>query len=229
MKNIPEHLGIIIDGNRRWARKRRLPTLEGHRQGYINLKKIGKLCRKRGIKILTIFVFSTENWNRSKEELSYLFRLLTQAFSKREIAELDKEGIRLKVIGHKEKLDKNLQRLIQKAEERTKNNKDGILNLAISYDGRSDIIEAIKKIIKKKIKPEKITHDLVSKNLWTEGLQDPDLIIRTSGELRMSGFLTWQSVYSELYFSNKLWPDFNEKDLDLALSDYVKRQRRFGK
>lgn len=228
-KNIPYHLGIIIDGNRRWAKERGLPTLEGHRRGYDKLKKVGKWCKAKGIKILTIFAFSTENWNRSKEEVSYLMHLLSQAFNKKEVDELDKEGIRLRVIGQKERLDKRLQKLIQQAEERTKNNKEGILNLAISYGGRPEIIEAIKKIIKKKIPPEKITEKIVSQNLWTEGLPDPDLIIRTSGELRISGFLTWQAVYSELYFCKKYWPDFSEKDLDIALLDYTRRQRRFGK
>lgn len=228
-KNIPYHLGIIIDGNRRWAKKKGLPTLEGHRQGYNKLKKVGKWCKAKGVKILTIFAFSTENWNRSKEEVSYLMRLLVQAFSKKEVDELNKNGIQLRVIGQKERLAKDLQKMIREAEGRTENNKEGILNLAISYGGRPEIIEAIKKIIKKKIPPEKITEEIISQNLWTEGLSDPDLIIRTSGEQRTSGFLTWQSVYSELYFCKKYWPDFTEKDLDEALLDYKLRQRRFGK
>ena len=228
-KNIPYHLGIIIDGNRRWARERGLPTFQGHLRGYEKLRKVGKWCKNRGVKILTIFAFSTENWNRSKEEVSYLMKLLVRAFSKKEVDEIDKEGIRLRVIGQKERLNKNLQRMIQEAEELTKNNKEGILNLAISYGGRPEIIEAVKRIISKKIAPEKITEEVISQNLWTEGLPDPDLIIRTSGEQRTSGFLTWQAAYSELYFCKKYWPDFSEKDLDLALSDYASRQRRFGK
>jgi len=228
-KKIPYHLGIIIDGNRRWSKERGLPTLEGHRSGYEKLKKVGEWCKNKGVKILTIFVFSTENWNRSKEEVSYLMKLLARAFDKSEIANLNKKGIRLRVIGQKERLNKNLQKLIQQAEEQTKNNKEGILNLAISYGGRPEIIEAVKKIIKKNIPPEKITENIISQNLWTEGLPDPDLIIRTSGELRISGFLIWQAAYSELYFCPKYWPDFSEEDLDEALSEYSRRQRRFGK
>ncbi|MDD2697015.1 MAG: polyprenyl diphosphate synthase [Candidatus Pacebacteria bacterium] len=228
-KNVPYHLGIIIDGNRRWAREKGLPTFEGHRQGYNKLKKVGKWCKAKGIKILTIFAFSSENWNRSKDEVSYLMRLLAQAFSKKEVDELNKDGIKLRVIGQKERLDKNLQKMIEEAEEKTKNNKEGILNLAISYGGRPELIEAIKKIIKQKISPEKITEEIISQNLWTEGMPDPDLLIRTSGEQRTSGFLTWQSAYAELYFCKKYWPDFSEKDLDDALLDYARRQRRFGK
>ncbi len=148
---------------------------------------------------------------------------------KKEVDDLNKDGIQLRVIGQKERLDKDLQKLIQEAEEKTKNNKEGILNLAISYGGRLEIIEAIKKIIKKKIPAEKITEEVVNQNLWTEGEPYPDLIIRTSGEQRTSGFLTWQAAYSELYFCPKYWPDFTKEDLDEAISDYALRQRRFGK
>ena len=228
-KNIPYHLGIIIDGNRRWAKERGLATLEGHRAGYGKLKEVAKWCQKKGIKILTIFAFSTENWHRSKAEVNYLMDLLSQAFTEKELSIFNKQGIRLKVIGQKERLGKGIQALIKKAEEKTKNNKKGVLNLAISYGGRVEIIEAIKKIIKKNIKPEQVTEELVSGNLWTQGMPDPDLIIRTSGELRTSGFLTWQSVYSELYFCEKYWPDFTERDLEKILENYEKRQRRFGK
>ena len=227
--NLPYHLGIIVDGNRRWAKERGLPSFQGHQQGFENLKKIGKYSRERGIKILTAFVFSTENWHRSEKEVTYLMNLLAQALNEKEMNELHKEGIRLKVIGQKERLNKKLQELIKKAEGLTKNNKEGIFNLAISYGGRAEVIEAIKKIIKKKIDFKKITEEVVSQNLWTEGLPDPDLIIRTSGELRTSGFLTWQAAYSELYFAKKYWPDFTEKDLDIALKDYSQRGRRFGR
>ena len=228
-KNIPYHLGIIIDGNRRWARERGLSDLEGHRRGLEKLKKVGKWCKNKGVKILTIFVFSTENWNRSKGEVNYLMRLLKQALGKKEIDRLNKDGIKLQVIGQKERLDKSLQELIKKGEERTKNNKEGILNLAVSYGGRPEIIAAIKEIIKKKIPVEKITEEVVNQNLWTAGLPYPDLIVRTSGELRTSGFLTWQTAYSELYFCKKHWPAFSEKDLDEALREYSRRQRRFGR
>jgi len=228
-KNIPYHLGIIMDGNRRWAKSKGLPTLEGHRRGYQKVKEVGRWCKKKGIKVLTVWAFSTENWNRSEKEVNYLMKLLERALSKKEIAWLNKDGIRLRVIGQKERLNKNLQIAIEKAEETTKNNKEGILNLAISYGGRPEIVETIKKIIKKKVSLDKINEDLINQNLWTAGLPDPDLIIRTSGELRLSGFLIWQSVYSELFFLKKHWPDFTEKDLDIILADYAQRQRRFGR
>ena len=227
--NLPYHLGIIIDGNRRWAKERGLSSFQGHWQGFKNLKRIRKWTQERGIKVLTVFVFSTENWHRSKQEVSYLMNLLARALSKKEVNVLVKEGIRLKVIGQKERLSKKLQKLIKEAEELTKDNKEGIFNLAISYGGRAEVIEAIKKIIKRKIDPKEITEEVVSQNLWTEGLVDPDFIIRTSGELRTSGFLTWQAAYSELYFAKKYWPDFTEKDLDIALEDYSRRGRRFGR
>jgi len=228
-ENIPYHVGIIIDGNRRWAKEKGLPTLEGHRRGLDKLRKVGRWCKDRGVKILTIFAFSTENWKRTKKEVDYLMRLLGQALSKREVKQLNRDGIRLQVIGQKERLGKTLQKIIRNAEEGTKNNKEGILNLAISYGGRAEILQAINKIIKKKVPFSKITEEMVNENLWTAGLPFPDLIIRTSGEQRTSGFLLWQSAYSELYFLKKCWPDFSEKDLDEAFVEYSKRQRRFGK
>jgi len=228
-KKIPYHLGIIIDGNRRWAKKRGLPTFEGHRRGLKNLKKIGECARKQGVKILTIYAFSTENWNRSKIEVNYLMRLFGQSLSKKNIQEYHQKGIKIQIIGQKERLSETLQEKIAEAEKLTKNNKKGILNLAISYGGRPEITQAIKKIIKKKISDCKITEDLVSQNLWTAGLPDPDLIIRTGGEQRLSNFLSWQSAYSELYFSNKYWPEFKEKDLEKALKEFAQRQRKFGK
>jgi undecaprenyl diphosphate synthase len=228
-KNIPRHIAIIMDGNRRWAKSKGLPTLEGHRRGYNKVKEVGNWCKKKGIKVLTLWAFSTENWNRSKEEVDYLMRLFKHALSKKEVSGFNKNGIRLQIIGQKERLSKELQQLVKEAEEKTKNNKEGILNLAISYGGRPDILQAIQKIIEKKIPAEKISEEIVDRNLLTAGLPDPDLMIRTSGELRTSGFLIWQSAYSELYFSEKYWPDFAEKDLDRALEDYANRQRRFGK
>ena len=228
MKKVPYHLGIIIDGNRRWAQKRGLPSFEGHRRGLEKVKEIGKWCKKRGVKILTLFAFSTENWDRSKTEVNYLMKLLGQALAKKNIKEIDKEGIKIQVIGQREKLPSQLQEIIKKAEEITQNNKEGILNIALSYGGRAEIVEAVKKIVKKNPLPE-ITEDLISRNLWTAGEPYPDLIIRTAGEQRLSNFLLWQAAYSELYFSEKYWPEFTEKDLDEALRNYTQRQRRFGK
>jgi undecaprenyl diphosphate synthase len=226
--NIPFHVGIIMDGNRRWAKSKGLPSLEGHRRGYNKVKQVGKWCKKRGIKILTLWAFSTENWNRPKEEVDYLMKLLKHALSDKEINELNKDGIKLQVIGQKERLSRELQEAVKKAEEKTKNNKEGILNLAISYGGRPEIIEMVQRLIKKGIPAEKINEEVISENLWTDGLADPDFIIRTSGEQRLSGFMPWQAVYAELYFCQKHWPDFSEKDLDEALADYANRQRRFG-
>lgn len=229
IKTVPYHLGIIIDGNRRWAKKRGLPSFEGHRKGLNQVGKMGELCKKRGIKIVTLYTFSTENWNRSKKEVSYLMNLFSEALNKKNIKKLHQRKIKLQVIGQREKLSKLLQKRIKKAEELTKNNKEGILNLAISYGGRPEIIQAIESIIKKKISADKITEDLINQNLWTAGLPYPDLIIRTGGAQRLSNFLTWQSAYSEFYFTKKCWPAFTEKDLDKALIDYSQRQRRFGR
>lgn len=228
MKNIPIHLGIIIDGNRRWAKKRGLPSFEGHRRGLDKVNKIGEWCRKRGVKILTLYTFSTENWNRSKKEVSYLMKLFVRALCNQNVKELRQKGIKLKVIGQRERLPKSLQKRIKEAEKLTKKGKEGILNLAISYGGRTEIIQAVKNIIEKKIPANKVTEDLIDKNLWTADLPEPDFIIRTGGEQRLSNFLTWQSVYSEFYFTKTLWPGFTEKDLDKALLDFSNRQRRFG-
>ncbi|MFA5355162.1 MAG: polyprenyl diphosphate synthase [Candidatus Paceibacterota bacterium] len=228
-KNIPYHVGIIMDGNRRWAKKNNLPTLEGHRRGYDKIKKVGKWCKEKGVKILTVWGFSTENWLRSKKEVEYLMRIFKLALSKKEIAWINKENIRLRIIGQKERFSKDIQKLMAEAERETKNNTGGILNLALSYGGRAELLEAVKKIAKDNIPAANITEKLISDNLWTAGQKDPDLIIRTSGERRTSGFLLWQSVYSELYFCKKFWPDFEEKDLDEAFLDYASRERRFGK
>ena len=225
MKKVPYHLGIIIDGNRRWAREKGLPALEGHRKGLAKVKELIKWSKERGVKILTLFVFSTENWKRTKREVNFLMKLVKSAIADN-LKELHKEGIKVRIIGQKERLPGFLQKTIVQAEELTKNNKGMVLNFALSYGGRAEIAQAIKKIIKEKILPEKITEDVISQNLWTSDL---DLIIRTGKEQRISNFLIWQAAYSELYFCKKYWPAFTEKDLDEALADYAQRQRRFGK
>ena len=226
---IPYHLGIIIDGNRRWARERNLPTLEGHRRGFDKVKKIGDYAWEKGVKIITVYCFSTENWNRSKIEIKYLMKLLSQALKRKNIETYHKKGIKIQIIGQKERLSKDLQKQIKEAEGFTKNNRKGVLNLAISYGGKQEIIEAIKNIIKNKTSADRITEDLISQNLWTADLPNPDLIIRSGGEQRLSNFLTWQSAYSELYFIKKYWPAFTEDDLDKAFDNYSFRQRRYGK
>lgn len=226
-KIIPKHIGIIMDGNRRWARKKGLPTLIGHKRGYDIAMKVGEWCLDRGVKILTIYAFSTENWNRSKKEVSYLMRLLRQAFTN-EIDNLHAKGIQVRVIGIEKGLSKDIKDAIKKAMQLTRNNKRGVLNIALNYGGRSEITEAVKKITKMKLKPSQITEKLISKNIFTADLPDPDLILRTSGEYRLSGFMTWQSAYSELLFIDKPWPAFTEKDVDAAINEYSRRNRRFG-
>ena len=224
--NTPHHLGIILDGNRRWAQEKKLPVFQGHKKGGENVKKAIQWCKNRGIKTLTLFAFSTENWRRPKIEVSYLMKLLTDSFSKKNLKEAHASGIKIKVIGQKEKFSKSLQKKIKEIEEWSKDNKVMTVNFALSYGGRAEIVEAFKKIIKKKIPLEKINEDIIKENLWTS---DVDLIIRTGKEQRTSNFLIWQGAYSELYFSQKYWPEFTEQDLDEALADYDNRQRRLGK
>jgi len=232
MKNVAnhgiKHLGIIMDGNRRWARQHGLPTLEGHRRGYSLAKKIGDWCLNRGIEVLTLFAFSTENWNRSKKEVKYLMGLFEMMLTK-DLDELNRKNIRLTVIGRITGLPLRLQKHIENAVEVTKNNTRGTLQLAINYGGRAEIVDAVKQLVKEARSASKITEESISEKLYTSHQPDPDLIIRTSGEQRTSGFLAWQAAYSELYFTKKHWPEFTERDLDEALSEYGRRQRRFGK
>lgn len=225
---IPHHVAIIMDGNRRWARKNNLTSIEGHMAGSKNFKKIAEACYKKGVKILTVYAFSTENWKREKIEVSYLMKLLI-LFLKKELFTFKKKNIKLNIIGEIEKLPENVRKITKKAIRDTEDNKRGILNLAISYGGRTEILRAVKKIIKDKINPDKINEELFGSYLYTAGQPDPDLLIRTSGEMRTSNFLPWQCIYSELYFSQKLWPDFSEKDLDEAIEEFRNRQRRLGK
>lgn len=228
MNSIPKHIGIIMDGNRRWAKEKGLPTLEGHRRGYEKIKEVGDWCSARGIKILTIFAFSTENWQRSKEEVEYLMNILHFGLTK-ELHEFDKRGIKLKIIGRREGLPEKVARARDEAEKQTAGNTSGLLQIAINYGGRPELVDAVKKIVTRDVPAEKINEEMIEQNLYTAGVPDPDLIIRTSGEQRLSGFLLWQSAYSELYFCSKYWPDFREQDLDETLNWYAGRGRRFGK
>ncbi len=225
MEKIPHHLGIILDGNRRWAKERRLTSFEGHRRGLEKITDVVKWCRKRGIKVLTLFVFSTENWNRSKEEVDYLMKLANKAV-KNSSQEILKQGIMVRVIGEKGRLPAFVLKTIGEVEKETKGNNDMTLNFALSYGGRSEIVQAVKKVVASGITADQVTEKLISENLWTTDL---DLIIRTGKEKRISNFLIWQAAYSELYFYEKYWPDFSEDDLDAALEEYAHRKRRFGK
>ena len=226
--NIPNHIVLFPDGNRRWAKQKGLASLKGHQQGYNNLLDFSEWCKKKGVKVLTAFGFSTENWNRTKEEVDYLMKLLGGCL----IDNLDKyakDNVRVRVIGQRERLPESLQKAIKKTENATANNSSLFLNLAISYGGKWDILNAVKNIVKEGIEPDKIDEKLFESYLSTAGLPAPDFIIRAGGEMRMSNFVLWQAAYSELYFSPKLWPDFTEQDLDIALAEFDRRARRFGK
>lgn len=225
-KPILHHLGIIMDGNRRWAKKRGLPAFFGHKKGYDKVLKVGDWCLERGIKVLTVFAFSTENWDRSKKEIDYLMNLLRQGLT-RDIKSMHQKGIKVQIIGRLGQLPKNLQTVCHEAVELTKNNTKGILNIALNYGGRAEIVDGINKIIKDKF--SQVTEQSFQNYLYDPKMPPADLIIRTSGEQRISGFLLWQSAYSEFYFTKTFWPDFSAADLDEALADYAGRQRRFGK
>ncbi len=228
MKNIPNHIVLFPDGNRRWAKQKNIASIEGHMQGYKNLLDFSEWCKNRGVKVLTAFGFSTENWNRPKEEVDYLMKLLEKCLLDN-LEKYAKDSVKVRAIGQRDRIPESLKKAIQTAEESTKDNKSLHLNLAISYGGKWDILQAVKKIVEEKIPAEKINEELFESYLSTAGLPAPDLIIRAGGEKRMSNFVLWQAAYSELYFSDKLWPDFTEQDLDLAIEEFDKRTRRFGK
>ncbi|MBI2050110.1 MAG: di-trans,poly-cis-decaprenylcistransferase [Candidatus Staskawiczbacteria bacterium] len=228
MEQVPQHIVLFPDGNRRWAKQKGIASLEGHMQGYNNLLDFSEWCKNRGVKVLTAFGFSTENWSRSKEEVDYLMNLLEKCLVDN-LEKYKKNKVRVKVIGQKEKLPKSLQSAIDTTEKSTAENSDLYLNLAISYGGKWDILQATKKIVEEKVPPEKIDEKLFESHLSTAGLPSPDLIIRAGGEMRLSNFVLWQAAYSELYFSPKLWPDFTQEDLNLALAEFNRRARRFGK
>lgn len=220
-----KHLGIILDGNRRWAKERGLSAFEGHKRGLRKIKNVVEWCLEKKIKTLSVFIFSTENWKRSKEEVDYLMKLAEKATTV-DLKEVGKKGVRVKVIGERGRLPEFVKKGIRNIERTTRKNKKMTLNLALSYGGRGEIVQAVKNIIQKKISPKKITESLISKNLWASDL---DMIIRTGKEKRISNFLIWQAAYAELYFLEKYWPAFNKRDLNKAVLVYNKRQRKFGK
>jgi undecaprenyl diphosphate synthase len=230
-KDIPQHIAIIMDGNGRWAKEKGLPRIAGHREGTKRVKEIVKAALHAGIKVLTLFAFSTENWSRPKSEVDMLMRYLVD-FLDREIKELNKKNIRLRVIGRKEPLPEYVIEKIKAAQERTKDNKEMLLVLALNYGARQEIIDAVRKIAGSVKEGDLDIRDIGEENfkdyLYTKDLPDPDLLIRTSGEARISNFLLWQLSYSELYFLKKYWPDFREEDLKKAIKEYQTRQRRFG-
>lgn len=224
---VPRHVAIIMDGNGRWAKAHGLPRLEGHRAGTENLRRIIRASAKLGIQYLTFYAFSTENWSRPKAEVTGLMRILAEVIDK-EIKELHEEGARLIHIGHLEGLAKSLQKKVRGAIELTKDNQGITILLAFNYGGRDEIVTAVKNMLKDQVDPEDVDVELVSNYMFTKGIPDPDLVIRTSGELRTSNFLTWQSVYSEWYFPDVYWPDFDEAALQKAVEVYASRERRYG-
>jgi undecaprenyl diphosphate synthase len=224
---LPTHIAIIMDGNGRWAQKRGLPRFEGHQAGVENLRSVIKYFTKLKLKYLTLYGFSTENWKRPKAEIDGLLNLLREAIDK-EMLELHKNGIRIRHLGRREKLPTGLQQAIARAVELTKDNKGMTVSFAFDYGGRAEILDAVRKIVKEGIPPKDINEQLFGSHLYTAGLPEVDLVIRTAGELRLSNFLIWQTAYSEYYFAEVFWPDFDSKEIDKALLAYSQRQRRFG-
>ena len=230
-ENMPKHIAIIMDGNRRWARERGLEPKQGHKEGAKTLEKIVRYAKKIGLKYITVDAFSTENWKRSEDEVGALMILLQRYldnYSKR----ADTENIKVKVLGDITRLSEGMQKSIKKCMERTKNNTGVTFNIALNYGGRNEILSAVKNIAYEvkngNINVEEITEDTISNNLYTAGEPDPDLLIRTSGELRLSNFLLWQLAYTEFLFIDKNWPDFSEEDINEAIEVYQKRNRKFG-
>ena len=227
IENCPKHIAIIMDGNRRWANKNGLTTKEGHKKGADNLQTIARYCNKIGVKYLTVYAFSTENWKRSEEEvkgLMFLLKNYLNDFSKK----ADTENIKINIIGDITKLASDLQSQMIECMERTKDNTGLNLNIAFNYGGRAEIVNAIKNIVKDKISSEDITEELVNNYMYTANQPDPDLLIRTGGELRTSNFLPWQLIYTEFYFPTTYWPEFDENELLKAIQIYQNRNRKFG-
>ena len=224
---VPQHVAIIMDGNGRWAKARGLPRLKGHQAGTENLRPILRASAEFGIQILTVWAFSTENWRRPEAEVTGLLRILQQMI-RRELQELHREGVRIRHIGRLDRVPARLQKQVLDAIELTRNNDRILLNVAFDYGGRAEIVQAVQRIIRAGIPAEQVDEALLSSYLYTAGLPDPDLIIRTSGEMRTSGFMLWQSAYSEYYVTPTFWPDFNRDELYQALQAYDQRDRRFG-
>jgi undecaprenyl diphosphate synthase len=224
---IPYHLAIIMDGNGRWAKERGLPRLAGHRAGVENLRRTLRACRDLGVKVLTIYAFSTENWERPEREVRGLMTILERVID-RELAELDANGVQIRHLGRLAGVSERLQRKIKHALEVTAHNERFILNVAFNYGGRAELVDAIRKLIVDGVSADQVDEALLSRYLYTGGLPDPDLIIRTSGELRVSNFLLWQGAYAEYYVTPTYWPDFDRRELLKALEQFSKRERRFG-
>ena len=230
-ESLPKHVAVIMDGNGRWAEKHAFPRVRGHRKGAESVRTIVTLCRKLGIGYLTLYAFSEENWKRPRHEVNALMKLLG-SFLKRELKEMKENGIRLNVIGRPEKLPATTRKVLQDTIRETSHGSNMVLTLALSYGGRQEILDAVRGLARKVqngvMDPSDISEDQFSGSLYTSGMPDPDLLIRTSGEYRISNFLLWQISYSEIYITPTLWPDFGEAEFLKALSEYQKRDRRFG-
>lgn len=227
LEKIPQHVAIIMDGNGRWALSRGLPRLAGHKAGTENLRRVIRSTVEFGIPYMTIYAFSTENWGRPPEEVQGLMRILEDVID-RELDELHKEGVQLRHIGRLERLAPSLQEKVLDAVDMTKNNTRLVLNIAFNYGGRDEIVQAIQRIIRDGVPAEDVTDEMVGRYLYTAGVPDPDLIIRTSGELRVSNFLIWQAAYSEWYITPTFWPDFDKEEYRRALETFAHRDRRYG-
>lgn len=227
-----KHIAIIMDGNRRWAKEKNLPSAFGHKKGVEALKNTLRACNDFGIKYLTVYAFSTENWNRKQEEVDFLMDLFAQTL-KNELGEMHKENVIINFIGDLEKLNPKLQEILHNAVETTKNNTGVYFQIAFNYGSRLEMLQAVQNIAKKiqnnEIKPEDITEEMISENLYTKNIPDPDLLIRTSGEKRISNYLLWQIAYSEIYVTEQYWPEFDKNSLAEAVNEYHNRNRRFGK
>lgn len=227
----PRSIGVILDGNRRWARAKGFPTLDGHRAGYNKIKEFIGWARDAGVRVLVAYVFSTENWHRASTEVSYLMNLLREALAEREISAYKKENVQIRVIGDRAMLNSDMQTMIARAEEHTKDQTGLILAFALSYGGRREIVDAASRLaesVRNNSFRGTVDEKTFAQYLWTAGIPDPDLIIRTGGEQRLSNFLLWQAAYSELFFTVTLWPDFSKEEFGAILSEYAKRERRFG-
>lgn len=222
-----KHIAIIMDGNRRWAKKNMLPSAMGHKKGVEALKKTLKAAHKFGVEYLTLYAFSTENWNRKQEEVDFLMNLLANTI-KSQLEELNQNNVKLRFIGYLKALNPTLQEILAQAVETTKNNTGVNLQIAINYGARNEIVNAIKDMMYQGVKPEDVNEELVSKFLYTSSVPDPDLLIRTGGEMRVSNYLLWQIAYCELYITKTFWPEFDEEALKNSILEFAKRQRRWG-
>lgn len=223
-----KHIAIIMDGNRRWAKEKNLPSAMGHKKGVDSLKNILRACNDFSIKYLTVYAFSTENWNRKKEEVEFLMNLVAVTLTN-ELAEMHKENVQIHFIGDLTKLSDKLQKILANAVATTKNNTGVVLQIALNYGSRDEIVHAVQKIVESGVKSDEIDEQLISENLYTAGVPDPDILIRTGGEQRISNYLLWQIAYSEIIIRNEFWPDFDKNSLKDSILEFGKRQRRYGK